>query len=189
MDMKKIAPWNWFKKEEEGATNVPIQRNDVQPANYEGGALNPIVQIHREMDRIFESALRGFGLSPFRSDFFTPLAATGLLKPQLDVGSSEKEYSITMELPGVTEKDVKIEIANNIMTIRGEKRQEKEEKDKNYYCLERSYGSFQRVLSLPEDANQEDIRATFKNGVLTINMQRNALPESEVKNIEVKSIE
>ncbi len=73
------------------------------------------------------------------------------------------------------------------MTIRGEKKQEKEEKDKNYYRMERSYGSFQRVLSLPEDADQEGVAATFKNDVLTVTMPRKAAPQAHVRQIEIQS--
>lgn len=190
MDIKKLAPWNWFKKEEEEfGSHIPVLRADKQKRHPESGIMNPIMQLHREMDRLFENTFRGLGLSPFRSDFFTPLTTAGLLKPQVDIGATDKEYSITIEVPGVDEKDVKVEIANNTMTIRGEKKQEKEEKKKDYYRVERSYGSFQRVLSLPEDANQDDIKATFKNGVLTIKMPRKALPKSDVKQIEIKSTE
>lgn len=187
MDIKKLAPWNWFKNEEEesGAT-VPVKRTDKQFSFGEGPSHHPVVELRREMDRLFENAFRGFGPSAFRSEFFTPLTASGLLMPQVDIGASDKEYTITVEVPGVDEKDVKIEIANNTMTVRGEKKQEKEEKNKNYYRVERSYGSFQRLLSLPEDVNQEDIKATFKNGVLTIKMPRKTLPKSNVKQIEIK---
>jgi HSP20 family protein len=190
MDIKKFAPWNWFKKEEEetGST-VPVIRADAQTPFSDTGIQNPIAQLHREVDRLFENVFRGFGLSPFRSDFFTPLTTSGLLKPQVDIGASDKEYSITIEVPGVDKEDVKVEIANNTMTIRGEKKQEKEEKNKNYYCVERSYGSFQRVLSLPEDADQKDIKATFKNGVLTVKMTRKALPKTDVKQIEINNSE
>jgi HSP20 family protein len=186
MDIKKLAPWNWFKKEdEEGGATVPVKRNEGQ-VYQEAAELTPIIRLHREMDRLFDDALRGFGLSPFKSELFTPLTATGLLKPQVDIGASNKEYSISVEVPGVNKDDVKVEITNNSMTISGEKKQEKEEKDKNYYRVERSYGSFQRVLSLPEDADQEGIKATFENGVLTITMPRKALPKSNVKQIEIK---
>jgi HSP20 family protein len=189
MDIKKLVPWNWFKKEEEeeSVANVPVKMKD-SPSYYpaESGAANPLAQLHREVDKLFENAFRGFGLSPFQSDFFTPLTPSGLMKPHVDIGVTDKEYTITAEVPGVGEKDVKVEVANNTMTISGEKKQEKDEKEKNYYRVERSYGSFQRVLSLPEDANQEDIKATFKDGVLTIKMGRKALPKSEVKQVEIK---
>jgi HSP20 family protein len=91
-----------------------------------------------------------------------------------------------VEIPGVDEKDVKLEIVNNTLTIRGEKKQEKEEKDKDFYCLERSYGSFQRVLSLPEDVDQAGVEAKFTKGVLNVTLPRKPMPQSEVKRIEVK---
>lgn len=185
MDIKKLAPWNWFKNEEGGTgANVPVKRTDVLPSYFEGAETNPIVQLHREMDRLFVNAFRGFDMAPFRTDIFPSMTA-GLLKPQVDIGATEKDYSITIEVPGVDEKDVKIEIANNTMTIRGEKKQEKEEKDKNYYRVERSYGSFQRVLSLPEDADQEDVKATFNKGVLTVKMPRKDVPKSDTKQIQI----
>lgn len=187
MDIKKFAPWNWFKKEdEETGGNVPVvQSTEMQPLYSERRAVHPIAQLHREVDRLFEDAFRGFGMSPFKPEGGASMTLAGLLKPQVDVGATEKEYTITVEVPGVDEKDIKVEIANNTMTVRGEKKQEKEEKDKNYYRVERSYGSFQRVLSLPEDADQEDIKATFKKGVLTIKMPRKDMPKTDVKQIQI----
>ncbi|MCI5137300.1 MAG: Hsp20/alpha crystallin family protein, partial [Candidatus Electrothrix sp. AR1] len=84
-----------------------------------------------------------------------------MLKPMTDLAASDKEYTVTVEVPGAEKDDIKIEVVNNVMTIRGEKKQKKEEKEKDYYRQERFYGSFQRVLSLPEDADQETIKATF----------------------------
>lgn len=185
MDIKKMAPWNWFKDEEEGkATTVPIARPESPVSLFES-SLHPMMQLHREMDRLFENAFRSFGLSPFRTES-PSLSATGLMKPQVDVTANEKEYTITVEVPGVDEKDIKVEIAGNTMTIRGEKKLEKEKKDTNYYCMERSYGSFQRILTLPEDADEEKVEAEFRKGVLSINIPRKALPQSEVKKIEIK---
>ncbi len=187
MNIKKLAPWNWFKKEEEDAGNtVPVQRKTVMDQGY--ALSNPIQQFHREIDRLFDQMLRGFGFSPFGFDRpLLPRMADGMLKPTLDLGATDKEYTITIEIPGVDEKDVKLEIVNDTLTIRGEKKQEKEEKDKNYYRMERSYGSFQRVLSLPEDVDQENIEAIFKKGVLTVTLPRKAVPKANVKQIEVKN--
>jgi HSP20 family protein len=187
MELKKLVPWNWFKKEEEDeGKTLPVQREDAQDQAY---AFNsPLIRFHREIDRLFDNAFRGFGSAPFRFDrSLIPKMDEGVLKPTLDLGATDKEYTITVEIPGVDEKDVKLEIVNDTLTIRGEKKQEKEEKEKNYYRVERSYGSFQRVLSLPEDADQENVKATFKKGVLTVNMPRRALPQSDVRQIEVKS--
>ena len=110
-----------------------------------------------------------------------------MIKPTLDLGATDKAYTVTVEIPGVDEKDVKLEIANDILTIRGEKRQETEEKEKNYYRLERSYGSFQRVLSLPEDIDQDGVKASFNRGVLTVTMPRKALPKSDVRQIAINT--
>jgi len=143
---------------------------------------------HREFDRIFDQAFRGFGTAPSWFDWaLSPRMADGMLKPTLDLSATDKEYTVTVEIPGVDEKDVKLEIANDTLTIRGEKKHEKEEKDKSYYRVERSYGSFQRVLSLPEDANQEGVKATFKKGVLTISMPRKVLPQVDIKKIEIEN--
>jgi HSP20 family protein len=185
MDIKKLAPWNWFRKEEEEAgTTVPVRHTGkTQPQRRLSGSLG---QLQQEMDHLFDNFFKGFELSPFSSgNIFAGSLTNGLLKPTLDIGATEKEYAISIEVPGVDQKDIKLEISGNTLTVRGEKKQEQEEKKKNYYRMERSYGSFQRVLSLPEDADQGKIDAVFKNGVLTITMPRKALPQSAVKRIEI----
>ena len=187
MSVKKWIPWNWFKNEEESAgKSVPVQHASVQER---GHVLSrTIEQFHREFDRLFDRTFRDFGLTPY--EFNRPLLPRmndGMLKPTLDLGATDKEYTVTLEIPGVDEKDVRLEIVNDTLTIQGEKKQENEEKGKNYYRMERSYGSFQRMLSLPEDADQNDVTATFKKGVLTVTMPRKALPKADVKQIEVKS--
>ena len=187
MSIKKLIPWNWFKKEEESAGNaVAVQRT---PAGESDDYLSrSMAQFHREVDRLFDQAFRGFGLSSFGSRRpLLPRMNGDILKPTLDLGATDKAYTITVEIPGVDENDVKLEIANDTLTIQGEKKQENEEKGKNFYRMERSYGSFQRVLSLPEDADQNGVTATFKKGILTVRMPRKALPETDVKQIEVKS--
>lgn len=187
MSIKKWIPWNWFKKEEEEpGKSVPVQR---QSSEDQGLTLrNSIEQFHREVDRLFDEAFRGMGHLPF--SFNRPLPSglnKGLIKPTLDLGATEKEYTVTVEIPGVSEKDVELEIVNDTLTIRGEKKHENEEKNKSYYRMERSYGSFQRMLSLPEDADQNGVAATFDNGILTVTLPRKALPKADVKRIEVKS--
>lgn len=186
MSVKKWIPWNWFKKEEEDAgQTVPVQRHSDgkrENANY-----NPIAQFHHEVDRLFDQAFRGFGLSPFNfNQPRIPHITDGMIMPTLDLAATDSAYTATLEVPGVAEGDVKVEIANDIMTIRGEKKQENEERGKDYYRMERSYGSFQRTLSLPEDADQEKIKANFERGILTVTMQRKARPKTDVRQIEVK---
>lgn len=184
MDIKKLNPWNWFKKEENENRNVPVLRS--------GPAYNdPLARFHQDFDRLFEDTFRQFGLPVLpgleMERTFPALATDVLLKPSLDVSETDDEYTITVEVPGVEEKDLRLELADDTLTIAGEKKLEKEEKKKNYYRMERSYGSFQRQLSLPDDADQDSIEASFKNGVLTIRLARKAAAKSEgVKQIEIK---
>ncbi len=189
MDFKKLVPWNWLASEEgdEGKT-IPIQHSDQ---HLPGLQMPPFQQLQKEMDRMFNNFFRGFS-PPFAGlgnmpSIRLPGMSEGLLKPTLDISAADKEYSITIEVPGVEDKDVKIEVINNNLIISGEKKQEKEEKDKNFYRVERAYGSFRRVLSLPEDADQDKIKAAFKKGVLSVTIPRKALAKSDVKKIEVKS--
>ena len=185
MDIKKWVPWNWFNKEEERAdTTVPVRH--VKSQSGTSADYSPVAYFHNEIDRMFDHF---FDQWPFwGSDRPLSSGLTGsLIKPTLDLSATDKAYTISVEIPGVDEKDVKLELANDTLTIRGEKRQEKEEKEKNYYRMERSYGTFQRVLSLPEDADQEKIKANFKKGILTIKLPKKAMPESYVKRIEVKA--
>ncbi len=183
MDVKKLDPWNWFKKEEEqNTTTVPVQRS--------GGVLqySPITHFHHEIDRVFDNYLRSFGFPSI--DFgrgFAPMAQRDWLKPTLDVAASDKEYTITVELPGVDERDIQLELLDDTLKIKGEKKSEKEEKNKNYYRMERSYGSFQRVLSLPEDAEQQGIGAFHKKGILTITIPRKARAATKSQRISINN--
>ncbi len=185
MNINKLAPWNWFKKEEESdARMVPVRNRELHRR-----ISHPILEIHKQVDQLFDEFFKGFGLPDmgFGKESLLP-AQEGFLKPTLDISATDKEYTIAVELPGVDEKNVALEVINDTLIIKGEKKQEKEEKDKNFYRVERSYGSFQRVLSLPEDADQEHINASYKNGVISITIPRIASSENpDVKKIEIKS--
>ena len=171
IDFKKLAPWNWFKKEQEeqqSTASLPVQRNDLPVA---GGPVSPILQLHREIDRLFDDAFRGFGFPTLAMPRW-PSDWPGMLKPALDIQETDKQYKIALEVPGIEEKDIQITLDNDVLLVRGEKRQEQESKDGGFHRVERSYGSFQRALNLPADANQNTIKAAFKNGVLTITMEK-----------------
>jgi HSP20 family protein len=149
---------------------------------------SPLLQLHRGIDRVFDDVFRGF---PFSSGglgrSLTSLAPSDWLKPTMDIAANDKEYTVTVELPGVAESDVHLELEGDILKIKGEKKQEKEEKEKDFYRVERSYGSFQRTLSLPEDADNSAIGAKFSKGVLTVNIPRKATSKSETKRIPISS--
>lgn len=104
--------------------------------------------------------------------------------PAVNVEETEKEIIVTADLPGIDPKDVDITIEHNVLTVKGECKVEEEEKKKNYHRVERSYGSFQRSLLLPDTVESEKITATSKNGVITITLPKTR--ESLRKRIEVK---
>ena len=188
MELKKLVPWNWFKKEEERNLTIPVRHAERQPAPLFSRTFAPMMQLQREMDHLLNNFFREFDLDTMGSfDTFKPLDDAGMLKPQVDLSANDHEYRLTLEIPGVSEKDVSVSVSGNTLTIKGEKKQEKEEKDKEFYRIERRYGSFQRVLSLPEDVDHDGFKATFKNGVLIVTMPRKALVKSDAKQIEITS--
>lgn len=137
---------------------------------------HPFVTLQREIDRLFDDFTRGFPRWTAGSDALVPVT---------DVTETDKEIEITAELPGLEEKDVEINVSDNVLTIKGEKKAEKEEKDKNYRLVERSYGSFSRSLELPSGVNPDTIKANIQNGVLKVTVPKPA--PAQTKKIEVKA--
>lgn len=182
MDLKKLAPWNWFKKEESQEQNIPLSYGDENHKNLPASFLN----LHREMNRMFDTFFRTFGSAGFGCDRKWPFQS--LLKPNLDISCTDKEYDISVELPGIEPSEINLEIKGNNLIIRGEKKQEKEVKDGHFYRTERSFGSFRRILDLPEDADAEKISANYKNGIMSITVPRKEEKASDEKRIEVKSV-
>lgn len=183
IDVQKWVPWNWFKKEDEQEGRAVSLRGQKRPSLPSIYSQHPLWELHREMDQLFERAFQGFGLPSIGFGKNTQ----NLLKPNVDIKENKKSYTISVEVPGVDEGDVKLELVDGALTISGEKKHEKEEKDEHYHSVERSYGSFKRVLALPQDAKEDEIKAKFKNGVLKITVPRKqiAKPESETKVIEI----
>jgi HSP20 family protein len=138
---------------------------------------NPFMSLQREIDRLFDDFTRG--LPAFSSG-----GATEML-PSVDVTENDKQIEITAELPGLEDKDVQVNFADNVLTIRGEKKAEKEEKDKTYRLVERSYGSFVRSLELPAGVNADAIKASIDKGVLKVTVPK-PVP-AQVKKIDVKT--
>jgi HSP20 family protein len=162
-----LIPWRWTKH------NLPIRREDN-----EFPVFNSVIQ--HDFNQIFD-------------DFFTgsrwPILAwegKGIFEPCLDLTETEKELRVTVELPGLDEKDIDLSIANGALTIKGEKRQEKEDNIHGQIRVERSYGSFQRVTAVPCEINQDKVEATFKKGILTITLPKTELEQSNSKKIQIK---
>ena len=107
--------------------------------------------------------------------------------PAVDVSETDKAYEITAELPGMDEKNVEVKLANDVLTIKGEKQDEKEEKRKDYYMRERSFGSFQRSFQVPDGVDADKIEANFKKGVLTVTLPKSTEAQKAEKKIAVKA--
>ena len=170
MDMKKLSLWNWFKKEDENEVSaLPVT-----------GYPSSVLKMQHDMDRLFNAFFQG------RNPDIGQTLHSQWLKPQADIVEKEKEYQIHLEIPGVEEKDVAITLTGDTLTIKGEKKFEKEDKTASYHRVERSYGSFQRVITLPSDADVNHIDATFKNGVLGIRVGKDQEASYRSRKIELK---
>jgi|SwirhirootsSR3_FD_contig_31_22201214_length_550_multi_3_in_0_out_0_1 HSP20 family protein len=156
---------------------IPIGRSrDVARREY-----TPFWSLQREIDRLFDDFTRGF------PSFSSASSAAGgqELLPAMDVTETDTEIEVTAELPGLEEKDVQINLADNVLTIRGEKKTERDEKTKDLRVVERSYGSFYRTLELPAGVDPDKIRASIAKGVLKVVVSKPA--PAQVKTISVKS--
>lgn len=167
MTLRDLTPWR--------------ARTTPAPTPFDSG----FDSLRREMDRLFDSFSRGFGM-PSLGDGFGA-GGNGFLNPRLDVVETETGYEVSVELPGIEQKDLDVTVANGVLTLKGEKKAESESKDKGRLYAERSYGAFQRSLSLPADADESKIEAAFKNGVLTLTINKTAEAKADVRRIHIKS--
>jgi HSP20 family protein len=172
MNLQQLAPWNWFKHEDVPSdSTIPINRHPAA-TNLQARNQHPVLQLHQELDRLFDQSLRS--IPWFASALRTETPNGGFFQnlgfhPQLNIASDDKQYHISLEVPGLSEENLTLELnQNDTLTIRGEKSQEEETKDKQYYRVECNYGRFQRVLALPEDSDTDKLRATLNKGVLEI---------------------
>lgn len=168
-------------------TKLPVTKSSNAPAAA-GEAWRPFQALRSEIDQIFDDFGNGFWNRPFRSlarlerNFSKSISA-----PAVDVAESDKAYEITAELPGLDEKNIDIKVANGGLTIKGEKREESEEKKKDYYVSERRYGTVERYFTLPEGVNADKIEATFKNGVLKVTLPKTEEAQKPAKTIDVRA--
>lgn len=149
----------------------------------------PFESLKRQVDRLFEDFEDGFWGTPNRRSIFdfAPLSRLEGREPAVDVAEKDKEFEITAEMPGMEEKDIEVKLANGGLSIRGEKKEAKEEKQKNYHVSERRYGAFERYFTLPDGVDAEKISAAFKNGVLTVTLPKTAEAQKQEKKIPIKA--
>ena len=165
MNIRDLIPWNWGKRQ------VPVRREQSQP----------LQSLQNDINRAFDSFWRGFDL-PWPSTS----SAWSISMPSVDVSESDKEIEVTAELPGIDEKDIDISLAEGVLTIRGEKKSEVEKNEKDYYLQERTFGSIERVVPLPDTIDLDSANATFKNGVLTVKLAKKPEAAAATKRITVR---
>jgi HSP20 family protein len=145
---------------------------------------DPFMALHREVNRLFDDMFRGFDAPTFGR---LPSAVTGWSAswPNLEVSETEREVRVTAELPGLEEKDVEILLDDGMLTLRGEKKSETE--DKSRQLSERFYGRFERQIALGPEVEQDKVAATFKNGVLTITLPKSERAQSKARRIAIST--
>lgn len=186
VSIRKLNPWNWFRHEEAEnsvGSQIPVQQGGGYTTPAVGNSYSPLADFHREFDRLFDSAFRSFGFPSLFAG--NPLVNESFFRPQVDIAGNEKNYEITLDVPGMTQENLSIEVQGDSLIVRGEKQESSENKDKQFYRVERSYGTFQRTLALPNDANAEEIRANLKDGVLALTIPRKPVEGKEVKRIAI----
>ena len=174
----------------EAATKLPVNKDTSTPSQVP----NPFDSLRRQVDQLFRDFDRGWDLwQPFNKSVFDlapawPTEMTWGTVPAVDVAEHDKAYEITAELPGLDEKNINVQVSNGVLTIKGEKTEEKEEKKKDYHLSERRYGSFRRSFRLPDGVDADKIDAKFQKGVLTLTLPKTAETQSQQKKIQIKSV-
>jgi len=162
MQIKDLIPW--ARKD-----HAPEPKSDDQ---------NPIASLQREMNRVFESFWTRAG------DLDWPWTGGDAKSDVVETGDS---VEVSIELPGMEMKDIEVSVTDDMLTVKGEKKVERQEEKKGYYRSERSYGAIYRTIPLPPGVDGEKAEASFKNGVLTIKLPQTPEAQAKVKRIEVQS--
>ena len=158
---------------------VPWSKGQQLPAQQE--SFDPFLTLHREMNRLFDDVFRGF--APL-GRVGNPLSEGQISWPRIELGETTKAVTISAELPGLSEKDVQVEIVNGVLSIRGEKKAERNDESK--FVTERYYGAFERQIPL-EGVEEDKAKADFKNGVLTVTIPKSEHSGQNVKRIAIST--
>jgi HSP20 family protein len=167
MNMRNLIPWG---------RNTESQAQAV----YREGGENPLLALHREVNRLFDDVVRGF--DP-RLPAAWPLASWSAGWPSVEVSETDKELRVTAELPGLEEKDIEVVLDDDVLILRGERRSETEDKERQY--SERFYGRFERRIPLDTEVEQDKVKAAFASGVLTVTLPKSARAQAKSKRIAI----
>jgi len=172
MTLKDIVPWRWGELRHWAEEDRPYE-----------SFLREMGTLHQEMDRLFEDFWKGSGsLRKINRPWHQ-----GELTPRIDESEDETAFHVKVELPGMDQKDVDVTLSGGVLTIRGEKKQDEEEKGKDFYRRERSFGSFRRTLPIPIEVDESKIKAKFEKGILFIELPKTEEAQKKVKHIPVQA--
>lgn len=162
-------------------TPTPTAAPRAAPVARAGG--DPFLDLRAHMDRLFDGV---FGsIVPFGDTFGWPRLGRSEPMPRVDVSETPGMLTIKAELPGMDEKDVELTLNDGVLTLKGEKRAEKEEKDKDYHLIERSYGTISRSFRLPDTVDPEKVTAGFDKGVLTVTLPKTGDRKPRVRRVDI----
>jgi HSP20 family protein len=176
----------------QAATKVLLKSEQVAGTPATLRAWEPFEALRRQIDSLFAEFHQGMWRMPFSRasldvEPFWRMETPRVNTPAVDVAEKADAYEITAELPGMDEKNIEVKLANEMLAIKGEKKEDKEEKEKDYYLSERRYGSFQRSFRIPERVDTEKIEASFQKGILTVMLPKKAEVQKSEKKIDVKA--
>jgi HSP20 family protein len=156
---------------------IPWARKDGASESKSGEA-NPIATLQREMNQVFEGFWNRIGHLDW---------PWGSGEARSDMVETDNAIEVSIELPGMEMKDIEVTVTDDMLTVKGEKRIERQEEKRGYYLSERSYGAIYRTIPLPPGVDGEKAQASFKNGVLTIRLPQTPEAQARIKRIEVKN--
>ncbi|EAQ36905.1 Heat shock protein [Nitrobacter sp. Nb-311A] len=168
MSVRDLIPWG--------------RSNDHIPTVFRDDDRNPFLSLHREMNRLFDDVFRGFDS---RLPAFGSPSSFSAAWPNVEISETDQEIKVTAEIPGLEEKDIEVLLNDGVLTLKGEKRSEVEDKEKQF--SERFYGRFERRIPLGLEVEEDKIEARFKNGVLNVVLPKSPKAQSQVKRIAIKS--
>lgn len=180
----KLLPSKWLNKK----NGLEVRSEEKSEVNDRHGE-HPVYSLQTEVNRLFDDFFRAtempmfgrsFGLSPFSN------LEESVITPRIDVHETDKELRIAAELPGLSENEIDVSLSKNVVTISGEKKQESAQNVKGWYRMERSYGAFTRSVPLPCEVDQDSCNASFKNGVLTVTLNKTPQAQASTKCIPIK---
>jgi HSP20 family protein len=180
MTLKEMVPWRWGG----------LRRWEDEDRPFES-FLREMDTLHKDMDRLFEDFWKGSGrfsmmTTPWHSMTHSPWERTEMM-PRVDETEDENAFHVRIELPGMGKDDVDITLASGMLTIRGEKKREEEEKGKDFFRKERSFGTFRRSLPIPAEVDESAIDASFRKGVLFIDLPKTEAARKKVTHIDIKA--